>query len=141
MPKFITPTDITHSTDATWTDVDVSAYVGSDAGNVAGVLLQIRNNATSANAWGIRKNGSSHDVHYDLNATTQTYAAIGVDAGDVFELYLEDASDFGVYLLGYVLNDETVEVLVKQARHVRGLAQPARASGRAPCRDRRGRRR
>ena len=26
-----------------WTDVDVSAYVGSDAGSVAGVMLEIIN--------------------------------------------------------------------------------------------------
>jgi hypothetical protein len=100
--KFLTDptTDIGHSTDG-WADVDLTSLLGADAGNVRGAYIQIHNNSAGALAWGVRKNGGSSTLTGDLAAGYMTYAAVEVDANDIFELYLETASSFNAYLIGY----------------------------------------
>ncbi len=90
-----------------WTDVDVSAYVGSDAGSVAGVMLEIINTSGSEYSWGVRKNVSTDTLTGVIEDTGHTFVAIGVDANDVFELYQTHA-DIDVYMVGYFTNAEAV---------------------------------
>lgn len=106
MPKSITPTEISHATDTTWTDVDVTSHVGDDAGSVAGVILRIVNADATENEWGVRKNGSTDSFVGDIEADGQTTVAVGVDSSDIFELYLEDASEMECWLVGYVTTAE-----------------------------------
>lgn len=101
-----TPGDISHAVDTSWEDVDITAHVGADAGNVAGVYLFIQNTENNTNEVGVRKNGSSDTYIFDLFNYDACYMAVGVDSNDVFELYMEDASAFNVWMIGYWLNSE-----------------------------------
>lgn len=86
-----------------WTDVDVSAYV--DAGNTAGIILEIVNPTGTEYVWGIRKNGSSDPRKKGLEDTGHTWVAIGVDSNDIFEFYMANtAIDF--YIVGYISSSE-----------------------------------
>ena len=42
MPTMITPVDISAGTLNTWATIDVTAHVGSDAGDIAGIILNYR---------------------------------------------------------------------------------------------------
>jgi len=100
----IARTEVSHSTDDAWTDVDVTAYV--DAGNTAGVVLEIVNPTGTEYVWGVRKNGSTDDITGVIEDNGHTWAVVGVDSNDIFELYLNDASQVDVYLVACVHNDE-----------------------------------
>ena len=110
-----TATDIAHAVDTTWTDVDVTALVGSDAGSVAGICIEIENTSATLFAVGARCNGSSDTYTGDLattgGQTSSIQLCVGVDDNDVFELYLEDASEANCYLIGY-WTDAEAEFLV-----------------------------
>jgi len=101
---FTTPGDIAHSTDTSWEDVDLTAHVGANAGNVAGVYLFIE--CTGQLQVGVRKNGSSDTFVGDIRNNHGMFVAIGVDGDDIFELYQEDNTKTAVYLWGYWTNDE-----------------------------------
>ena len=104
----VTVGNINHSTDGEWTDIDCTAYLGADAGNVAGVYLRVENSGGdyTSDGFGVRKNGSSDDFRGRFNVFVCEYVAVGVDSGDIFESYCADASDFTILLLGYWTNDE-----------------------------------
>jgi hypothetical protein len=101
--------DIMHTTDANWTgsDIDVTAHVGSDAGNVAGVALMVFNTYAGDREVGFRKKGSSDVAFYADQEDAHGFPVyVGVDSNDVFQCYAEVAADIEIYLLGYWLNGE-----------------------------------
>lgn len=86
----------------TWTDVDISADTGSN--KALGVIVEIKNTVESNQTWGIRKNGSTDEYYYLILANGITWAFIGVDDDEIFELKV---SDVGVkaYVVGYFTKD------------------------------------
>lgn len=104
--KFITPVEVTPGSTG-WTDVDVTAHVGADAGNIAGVILQIHATLTTPEYnWGVRKNGSTDTLTRIIEDTSFTIVTVGVDASDIFECNVDNITNIDVYLLGYVTNEE-----------------------------------
>jgi len=99
-----TRTEISHGVDNTWTDVDVTTYV--KPGDTAGVMLEIVNTTGNEHTWGVRKNDSTDDITGVIEDTGHTWAAIGVDSDDIFELYLSDASEVDVYIVAYMTHSE-----------------------------------
>ena len=103
----VTSVEISHAVNNTWTDVDVTAQLGGDAGNVAGIILQVVNDdGITENNWGVQKNGSGDNRAAILEDVGHTWVAVGIDSNDIFELYLGDASEMDVYLVGYILDTE-----------------------------------
>lgn len=88
---------------STWTDVDVSAYV--DAGNTAGIMLEIVNTAGIEYVWGARKNGSSDTLTGGIEDTGHTWVAIGIDSNDIFEFYMTNTA-IDLFIVGYISNSE-----------------------------------
>jgi len=101
--KAVTPTNITPST-GSWLDVDVSAYVGADAGSVAGVVLEIINTGAEY-SFGVRNNGST-DTYYRIQEDTgHEWVYIGVDSNNIFEANIENAA-VQIWLHGYCTTAE-----------------------------------
>lgn len=104
--KAVTPVEITPALTG-WQDVDVSAYVGADAGSVVGVLLEIVNNTASTEQnWGVRKNGSTDALINTMEDNGHTVVAIGVDNNDIFEANIDNTTNIDIYLLGYIVSGE-----------------------------------
>ena len=104
MPKFITPVDITPGSNGSWTDTDITAHVGADAGSVAlAIVRAVNTSTTNVRNAGIRANGSTDPIHRLAN-DSQTLFAVLVDANDVFELFRASNVDF--YLEGYFTTSE-----------------------------------
>ncbi len=106
----ITPVEISHATDTTWTDIDVTSQVGGDAGSLTGVILQWENTeAGTDNVIAFRKNGST-DNYIEGTSRRGTHGGciIGVDSNDIFEAYLTDASEINVYIVGYTMAGVTI---------------------------------
>lgn len=87
-----------------WTDVDVTAHV--DPGNTAGVLLEIVSPIATTPDWGVRKNGSTDVIIGDMSISAHCWVAIGVDAANIFECYMNIAGGekIDIYIIGYILN-------------------------------------
>lgn len=100
MPKFITPVEVTPAQDSVWNDVDITAHVGSDAGNVAMAILQCESSNSSLKNMGLRKNGSTDDRFTGLRQKGQTWHFPGVDGNDIFEAKVQDSFTH-IWLLGY----------------------------------------
>lgn len=101
--------EVTPGTASAWTDVDVTSYVGSDAGSVAGVMLHVVNTNTSPSGeadHGYRKNGSTDTITGTMEDGGQTMIAVGVDSSDIFEANIADITDIDVYLVGYFKTNE-----------------------------------
>ena len=99
--------DIATGSDESWSDVDVTAHVGGDAGDVAGVLVEIRGYDTDTDTYGVRNNGSTDtETVFHTSGSSHTFFWVGVDSNDIFEVYLQDVSAMNLYLLAYVTNDE-----------------------------------
>ena len=105
---FITPVTLTTTNDATWRDMDVSAYVTS----ASGVLLRLSySGATSNDNCGFRKNGNTTDTytneapeHYHYS-----YHAVGIDGSDIFEYNLQQgAGTPTLELIGYFSSADVV---------------------------------
>lgn len=101
----ITPIEVTPGSTG-FQDVDVTANVGSDAGNIAGVILEIVNTDSSEFTWGIRKNGSTDNITGVIEDTGHTWAAIGTDSSDIFEASVSDTTNIDIYLVAYIIEDE-----------------------------------
>ena len=99
-------TDITPTRDGNWNDVDVTSFVGTDAGSVAGVLLEIQSEATSGGlTFGVRKNGSSDTYTEEIFTEEHFYYGIGVDGSDILEIWVDDAN-LSVFIHGYITTAE-----------------------------------
>jgi len=90
--------DITHSTGGAWTEVDLTAY-GVEAGDICEILIH-------ANSWtnkaGVRTLGSSLNRYVDEVPDESSFPLdVVAGTGAVIELWMDDASDFNVYLTGY----------------------------------------
>lgn len=83
-----------------WTDVDLSADVGADAGNVL-MAFGLINDTGGLSQHNVRPNGSTDD---------RTAGSMGipwfvkVDAGDIFEQWTNSATE-GIYVYGYAIAD------------------------------------
>ena len=105
--KAITRTLIADVTLSTWTEVDVTSLVGGDAGDVAGVMLEIVNTENQEHEWGVRKNGSDDTLTGVIEDLSHTFVAIGVDGDDIFELWMDDTG-IDIFMVGYFINAEAV---------------------------------
>ncbi len=94
--------DITHAVDTTWEDVDLSAH-GVLEGDVCEILFICKFGVD--NDIGVRTNGSSLSrlitTANGVDAVSQTTMNVVAAASSLIELYLQDASDFEVFLSGY----------------------------------------
>ena len=93
--NFIDPVDVSPTSYAAWTDVDVSSYIPEGA---TGVILHI--STASNDAFGVRKNGST-DARYRYGYGGQhLWAMIGVDVNRIFEADIAN-SGVAIWLVGY----------------------------------------
>lgn len=100
---FIDPTDVTPNTTGSWTDVDVSSHVTSDA---TGVALHVENQDSSNDRFAsFRKKGSTDSKQITYAADSHNWRTTGVDANQVFQAYI--GTNVKVWLVGYFA-DESV---------------------------------
>ena len=92
--------NVTPGVASSWQDVDVSAYVPTDA---VGVLLDI---VSTNNAYKtcVRPNGSTNDLSTLTHGASQR-AFVAIDDNDIFECYVSSLAGTDVYLLGYVTDE------------------------------------
>lgn len=88
-----------------WTDVDITANVGADAGDVEAAILSISSAfGTSDEGVGVRRNGSTDTYeNFQAGATNSGYymAIVGVDDSNIFEHFVENVN-YSCYLVGYI---------------------------------------
>jgi len=96
--SWITPVNVAHAVDATWTDIDVTAHVSV---NATGVILHVVSNVAGDVNFGYRKNGSTDNRYYDIENLGHFWTTCGIDGDDIFEVKVEDASEVDVWLVGY----------------------------------------
>lgn len=95
----ITPVDVSPATGA-WRDVDLSAHIPEGA---TGALFHVVNTTPGGDlAIGLRKKGSVNNYIYDAYRNSHFWAAIGVDANRIVNIYIEHAGE-KVYLTGYTM--------------------------------------
>jgi hypothetical protein len=108
---FSSPGNVMHSTDDSWEDIDMTAYLGADAGNVAGVYGMVQFVGTPID-FGTRKNGNTTDTDKGRGSNNSGIMfAAGLDSNDIFEAYSSDASKTAVYPWGYWRGDGEAEFL------------------------------
>jgi len=94
--------DITHAVDGAWTDVELAAYGVVDDDEC---FILFQNNVAASNVAGVRAKGSGIDRRLTngggMGNNTQMILPAIAGPGAVIEVYLEDASDFKVYLVQY----------------------------------------
>lgn len=100
MATVVTLTDVTPGTTGSWQDVDITSYVGSDAGSVACAHLRILNNSGGGAEVGVRKNGSTDDQRDNTANGSWFDVDIGVDSSDIFEVWV-GASGVTYWLWAY----------------------------------------
>ncbi len=109
MANFFTNSiDVTPGVAGSWQDVDVSAYVPTDA---TGVIIQAYNSGATNYALGLRKKGSTDNRTQDLPGSRQTWGYTGLDASRVFQAYIGSTA-FKLKLLGYFTVENTWAVSV-----------------------------
>lgn len=79
-----------------WTDVDVTAYVPATA---TGIVVHLAAPDGVAKEAGVRINGSV-DALKGSALSSHGWTIVGIDSGDIFELFLEDAATH-CYLVGF----------------------------------------
>lgn len=101
------PVDISLTSFAAWTDIDVSTQPGYTS-NVVGVLVEVVLNFATDRGFGLRKNSSTDNRTTALWAGiigNHFVAAIGVDSSGIFEGYAENGEvDF--FLVGFLTSDD-----------------------------------
>jgi hypothetical protein len=103
-----------HATDSSWEDIDLTASLGADAGDVAGVYFWVDFTGASID-FGLRKNGESGVTMVGRGSNNSAImAAAALDTGDILEAYSTDASSTGLYPLFYWLNSEAEFLAVPQ---------------------------
>ena len=99
-----TPVDKSLGATGAWTDIDLSSDVPTSA---TGAIFRVSNTLATPQQYGLRKNGSTDDRYYDLHASRQQFAVIGLDANRKCEGKIETTYiDF--YLVGYTEADATL---------------------------------
>jgi hypothetical protein len=102
----VTPVNVTPVTTGSWQAVDLdSFFVTSLAGSISGVKLIVKNTSTATSyAVGLRKNGSADNRITNIGTHYQGMGAVGVDASNIFEAYVGNAS-VQIWLVGYHTDD------------------------------------
>ena len=90
-------TDVTPSSNTSWTDTDLSSYIPASA---TGVLLRVVNTQTTDYNAGWRKH-SSTDTFVLISYGLWTTVATGVDANRHVDLYTTNKTYLKIYLVGY----------------------------------------
>lgn len=97
-------------TGGSWTDLDCTSHLGSDAGNVAAVIIEFRvdQQYSSMSNLCFRRNGSTDGTWSFRYGDSTVRAIVPVDSNDIFEYYLDinPGPNCEVYLRGYLLSDE-----------------------------------
>lgn len=83
-------------------DADAAAHFNGTMTSAAAVLVLIR--VTATNAVGLRKTGST-DVFYRDHLTSQTYAWVGVDGSNQFDIATETAANTTVLIVAWCGDD------------------------------------
>jgi len=91
----------TYAFDSTYIDVDCSALVSAGA-----TMVQVYLGSTGNPTVGIRKNGSTQDILFDLNASQYGIAWVALDANRIFELKSDEAIG-NVYIISETDADVT----------------------------------
>jgi hypothetical protein len=102
MPTFITPVDVSTATTGSYVDVDVSAYVSSNA-TAAIIYITTSNNALS---YYVRKNGSTDDLASGSSQYHQ-WAIVGLDSSKIFEQKISGVA-VDMFLVGYFESECTM---------------------------------
>lgn len=96
------PQDVSLSTTAAWTDIDLSGISGYTS-SVVGAVIEVVNTGTANRAFGLRKNGSTDNRTNSIIGVSNGkhfWAAIGVDSSGILEGYIaHDEVDFYVHAL------------------------------------------
>lgn len=85
------------SNTGSYQNVDITSDVASRAN---GAFLEIYNSGGAKHRTALRRNGASNDLYRDH---MHGFAAVGIDAGDVFQQKIESTS-MDLYLMGYSLD-------------------------------------
>lgn len=99
-------TTITLSGSTLWQDHDITTQLGTDAGNVVGVIIRFEASATRT--VGARANGSTQSTNIVHSLVSTRYATMvcGCDSNDIIELYQSATGSLTCYLMGYFLTGE-----------------------------------
>lgn len=100
MPTKVTYTDITPGSTG-WQAVDITAYVGSDAGSVAAAHLRMEVAGTGGDSFGARMTGSADATVGTGISPKYSDITIGVDSDDTFEVNVSNTTNVIVWLMGY----------------------------------------
>ena len=94
---FSVPSDITQGATGSWTTIDVSAFVASDAD---GVILLIDNTENAARSYGVREAGSTFSITTrKMGPYENTMYLVGIDGANQFDAYIENINT-KIYLVG-----------------------------------------
>ena len=96
MPTFLDPIVTITPASGSWQDVDVSAHCPA---GTTGVAICVTSTTIAARDIGWRKKGSADDRYSTMQAQSFMWAACGVDANRVLQLYV--GASVAVYLIGY----------------------------------------
>lgn len=117
--NWITPVDVTPIS-SDWVDVNVTPYLPGGL-VAAGALIQVVS-VSGAHIMGWRCNGSTDARQSYVDGTVGGYCAVGVDGANKFEVYVDNATNTKVYLIGYFRTDQAVFF-------VNGVAKPLSSTG------------
>lgn len=88
------------STSGSWVDVDISGDTGGDT--AIGAVIEF---STSLYEGNVRKNGSTDNRYNSTIKADHTWAIIGVDANEIFEVIVESTTT--IYIVGYIKSGAT----------------------------------
>lgn len=98
---YVTPVDVSPTADDTWRDVDVSAYIPT---NATGVMLKLYDTQVSGSPShynvGVRKNGSTDTLFGRQVGYSHQWGFIGVDTSRIFECRRQNSA-IQIWLWGY----------------------------------------
>lgn len=106
MPVPVTRVNITPGTTGSFQTVDLTSYLGSNAGSVAGVTLEVLSNAASSDhAFGAQHPDSTDNHTANIYRGSHQHISCGINSSDEVEIYVAHA-DIVVYLVMVWLNSE-----------------------------------
>jgi len=103
--KFLsTPVNIAPAIGDSWQTVDLTSYLGADAGNVKAILVRWSNESTSVRYSGIREPGSTDDFRPGWGNYNYNDRISYINSSNEVEVYRDSSEQF--WLEGYWLNSE-----------------------------------
>jgi len=100
----IDPIEVTPGTANDWIDVNSTTF-GVPSG-ATGVLVHLVRTGGEA-AMGLRKKGSTDNRITNICVPSHSWAAVGVDANGIFQVYVGDITYTDVYIVGYTTTGVT----------------------------------